>query len=198
MKRTMTLALGVHIMVTASSMAAETTSAPAPKIKPALLVIDVQNAFLPYMSEQDKKLGLEMINGAISLFRQSGHPIIRIYHTDPGWGPKPDTEPFEFPKSIAIQPDDPKVVKSFPSAFKKTELETLLREKGVNTLFLTELSATGCVLATYHGALDRDFSAFMVRDTLISPETELTRAVERISETVSFDALRVMLQNASN
>lgn len=197
MKKAMTLAVGVLTAVAGSSVAAETPTAPAPKMRPALLVIDVQNAFLSYMSDQDKKLAPEMINYAIAQFRQNGHPVIRIYHTDPNWGPKPDTEPFEFPSSIAIKPDDPKVVKNHPSAFKKTELETLLREKGVNALFLVGLSATGCVLATYQGAAERDFDVFMVRDALISPDTELTRAVERISETVSYGALRVMLQNAS-
>lgn len=196
MKKTLTCILVVLVALAGLAGAAETAKAPAPKMKPALLVIDIQNAFLPYMSEQDKKLALEMINGAIAQFRRSGYPVIRIYHTSPEWGPKPDTEPFEFPKSIAIQSDDPKVVKNFPSAFKKTELETLLRGKGVNTLFLTGLSATGCVLATYHGALDRDFGAFMVRDALISPESDLTRMIERISETVSYDAMRAMLQNA--
>ena len=197
MRKAAAFAISVLATMAGLSVAAEAPATAAPKMKPALLVIDVQNGFLAYMSDQDRKIAPEMINGAISLFRQSGHPVVRIYHTSPGWGPQPGTEPFEFPASIAIRPDDPKVVKNFPSAFKKTELEALLRGKGVNTLFLVGLSATGCVLATYHGAADRDFEVFMVRDALISPDAELTRAVEKISETVSLEAVRVMLQNAS-
>jgi nicotinamidase-related amidase len=197
MKKTMTFAVGVLMTMAGLSLAAEAPAKPTTRMKPALLVIDIQNAFLPYMADHDKKLAPEMINFAIAQFRQSGYPVIRIYHTDPSFGPKPDTEPFEFPDSIAIQPDDPKVVKNFPSAFKKTELETLLRGRGVNTLFLVGLSATGCVLATYHGAVERDFDVFMVRDALLSPDSEMTRAVERISETVSYGTLRVMLQNSS-
>ncbi len=196
MKRVAACVLGV-LLAAAIASAAEEAKAPSPKMKPALLVIDVQNGYLPLMSEQDKQMALEMINGAIGMFRQAGHPVIRVYHTSPGWGPQPGSEGFEFSKSVAILPDDAKVVKHFPSAFQKTELEALLREKGINTLFLTGLSATGCVLATYHGAIERDFATFMVKDALLSPDTELTRAIERISETVGFGALQVMLQNAA-
>ena len=52
-------------------------------MKPALLVIDIQNEYLKYMSDEDKKNGMEMINGAIWIARQSNIPVIRIYHHDP-------------------------------------------------------------------------------------------------------------------
>lgn len=168
---------------------------PAAGMKPALLVIDIQNEYLPLMSEQDKKMALFMINGAISLFREHGFPVIRVYHTDAKWGPKPDSEAFDFPKSVMIKPEDAKVIKNYPSAFKKTGLEKMLREKGCNTLFLCGLSATGCVLATYHAASDLDFEVFMIRDALISPDSQLTQAVERICETLSLGALYTMFKN---
>jgi nicotinamidase-related amidase len=85
-------------------------------------------------------------------FREHGLPVIRVYHTDLKWGPAPDSDGFQFLPSIMAQDEDPKIVKNYPNAFKKTELETLLREKGCNTVFLCGLSSTGCVLATYHGA----------------------------------------------
>ena len=40
------------------------------QIKPALLVIDIQNEFLKYISDDDKKIGMNVINGAIWTFRQ--------------------------------------------------------------------------------------------------------------------------------
>jgi nicotinamidase-related amidase len=197
MKRVTMLVLGVLLVAAVTVSAGEEAKAPAPTMKPALLIIDIQNGYLPYMSEQDRRMAIEMINAAIGMFRQNGHPVIRVYHTSPGWGPQPGEEGFEFPKSVQVLPDDPKVVKNYPSAFKKTELEALLREKGVNTLFLTGLSATACVLATYHGAVERDFATFMVKDAVMSGDTEQTRVIEQISETVGFGALEVMLQNAA-
>ena len=121
-------------------------------MKPALLVIDIQNEFLPAMSEQDKKTAFDYINGAIRRFHEKGFPVIRIYHSDPVAGPKPGSEAFEYPQSVLIRPDDPMVIKTYSNAFNKTGLEKLLREKGCNVLFLCGLSADACVLATYQGA----------------------------------------------
>lgn len=184
----------VVFLLIASSLLAGEADKEKKQFKPALLVIDIQNRYLPYMSENDKKLALEMINGAIWLFRQHEYPVIRVYHTDLQWGPKPDTEPFEFPSSININSDDPKVIKNYPSAFKKTELEKLLREKDRNTLFLCGLSAVGCVLATYHSALDLDFNVFMIKDAMMSHNSEYTDVIEETMETVSLNTLRFILE----
>jgi nicotinamidase-related amidase len=170
-------------------------SAP-PRMKPALVVIDVQNAYLPYMDEKDKKVAMEHINWAIALFRDNGFPVIRVYHTDPGQGPAPGTEAFEFPKTVAIRDDDPKIVKNYANAFKKTDLDKLLREKGVNTVFLVGLSAVGCVLATYQGADDLDYTVFMVKHALISHDATLTKSIYDICSNISPAALKLLIENA--
>lgn len=187
------LALAVVSLAARASVAQDT----APKrMKPALLVIDVQNAFLPYMAERDSRLVTLVINSAIELFRLYDYPVIRVYHTDPGWGPAPGSIEFEFPDSILVKPDDPKIVKNYPSGFKKTDLEKMLREMNRNAVFLCGLSATGCVLATYCGAQERDFDAFMIKDGLMSPDAAITDAVENFTDAVGYEALKVMLANA--
>lgn len=165
------------------------------QVKPALLVIDIQNEFLKYMSEDDKKMGMEIINGAIYMFRQHNLPIIRVYHTDPNWGPKPGTEPFEFPKSVIIKDNDPQVIKNFGSAFQKTDLDEILKEKGCNTLFLCGLSSVGCVLATYFGGMERDYKVFMVKEGIMSHNSEYTRVIKDICETVSFETMTFLLEH---
>jgi nicotinamidase-related amidase len=165
------------------------------QVKPALLVIDIQNEFLKYMSEDDKKMGMEVINGAIYMFRQHNLPIIRVYHTNPNWGPKPGTEAFEFPKSVVIKEDDPQVIKNYPSAFQKTELDKILKEKGCNTLFLCGLSSVGCVLATYFGGMERDYKVFMIKDGIMSHNSAYTNVIKDICETVSFETMVFMLEN---
>jgi nicotinamidase-related amidase len=166
------------------------------RMKPALLVIDIQNRYLPYMSGSDKEMALEMINGAIWLFRQNGYPVIRVYNTHPEWGPEPGTELFEFPSTIAVTEDDPKVVKNHPSSFKGTDLEKILKEKDRNTLFLCGLSATGCVLATYFGAQDLDYDVFMIQKAILSDDAGHTDLIEQITNSVNFTTMRVMLENA--
>jgi nicotinamidase-related amidase len=184
------------VLVTAMWLAGATEAKPAPaKTRPALLVIDVQNAYLPYMDEKDKNMALEGINYYIGLFRASGFPVIRVYHTDPAGGPPAGSEAFAFAKTVAVRDDDAMVTKNFPSAFKKTDLDRLLKAKGCNTLFLCGLSAVGCVLATYHGALDLDYDAFMLKGALISHDAGLTKAVQEICRTADYYSLKLLLEN---
>jgi len=165
------------------------------KTVPALLVMDIQNAYLPHVDEKDVKRAMPMINHVIALFRDNGFPVIRVYHTDIESGPAVDSEGFEFPKTINVKPDDPRIVKNYPNAFKKTNLDRLLKELNINTLFLCGLSATGCVLATYHGAADLDYDVFMVKNALISPDSEATRCVENFCLAVDYWSLKLLLKN---
>jgi nicotinamidase-related amidase len=193
--KTLMLSLVITAALAAAARAADEEPAPV-KAKPALLVIDTQNAFMPHMDAKDVKRATEVINYAIGLFRANGFPVVRVYHTTPGQGPEPGSEPFQFPESLAIEDDDPKVIKNFSNAFKKTELDALLRERSVNTVFVTGLSAVACVLASYHGALDNDYEAFMVKDGLISHDATLTRHVQEITSTVDYRALQLLLETA--
>lgn len=169
---------------------------PAKKeMKPALIVIDIQNRYLPMMAQDEKDLALRVINGAIWLFRQHEQPVIRVYHSDPQFGPKPGDEDFEFPESVIIDDNDPKVIKNFPSAFKDTELDMLLEEKDINTVFLCGLSAVGCVLATYYGAVERDYEVFMVKNGIMSHNSEYTGFVREITDAVSWKTLQFMLEH---
>lgn len=174
---------------------AQKTEPEKQQVKPALLVMDIQTEFLKYMSEDDKKMGMEVINGAIYMFRQHNLSIIRVYHTDPQWGFAPGTEPFEFPKSVIIKDDDPKVIKNFGSAFQKTELDKILKANGCNTLYLCALSAVGCVLAAYFGGMDRDHKVFMIKEGIISHNSKYTKVIRDIYETVSFETMVFMLGN---
>jgi nicotinamidase-related amidase len=192
MKRT--IGLVVTLMAAVSVLSAQ--PAKTQPMKPVLIVIDVQNAFLPMMSEEDKKIAFDYINAAIDLFRQKSLPVIRVYHTDPQEGPKPGSKDFEFPETVKIKADDPKVIKNYPNAFKNTNLQDILKANGCNTLFLCGLSATGCVLATYHGADDHDYPVYLIQKALISPDTSLTRAVERICGSIPYIALKLLLENA--
>lgn len=196
-RRAVSIVLIVFCTTAMAGPSAALQTSSAPRLKPALLVIDVQNAFLPLMEPKDRTQVTWMINGAIGLFRLFKCPVIRVQHTDPGFGPDPGTKDFDFPEDIQVKPEDVQIIKNFPNSFKKTGLEKVLRDQGINAVFLCGLSATGCVLATYHGALDLGFDAFLVKGALLSPSAVQTGYVEAISETVGYETIRIMLQNAA-
>ncbi|MCX6268845.1 MAG: cysteine hydrolase [Bacteroidetes bacterium] len=163
-------------------------------MKPALLVIDVQKQFLPIMSKEDQDRAVEMMNWSIWIFRQYGLPVIRVYHTSEKWGPKPGEPGFEFCDSLKIEQSDPKVIKTYASAFNKTELNNLLKEKGINAVFLCGLSSVGCVLATYMDAANYDYEAFIIKDAIISHDAGYTNQVETIFNALDLNTISYMFK----
>jgi nicotinamidase-related amidase len=163
-------------------------------VKPVLLVVDIQNKYIPMMDQRDQDSAMRYIDGAIWLFRKYEFPVVHVYHTNPTHGPEPGTEDFEFPDTVDIQETDAKVVKNYPSAFTKTDLDAILKEKDVNTVFICGLSATGCVLATYYGALERDYNVFMIEGALMSDNAEHTETIKDIVDSVTWGGLEVILR----
>lgn len=170
----------------------------ANKISPALLVIDVQNHYLKSIQKRDQEVSIYFINLLIELFRKYDFPVIRIYHDNPENGPHPDSDVFEYPSSIAVKPTDTRIVKTYSDGFNKTDLHKVLTENGNNTLFLCGLSAVGCVLATYIGAMNNDYRAFIVKDAIMSHNTEYTRNVEAMFDAASYDVVKLILQSSRN
>jgi nicotinamidase-related amidase len=168
---------------------------PEKKIKPALLIIDVQNRYMATILPREKELAIFFINLLIKLFRKHDFPIIRIYHQNNEIGPRPDTEEFEYPDSILIKPEDVQIIKAYSDGFNKTDLNKVLTANGTNTVFLCGLSAVGCVLATRTGAQNNDYKAFIVKDAIMSHSSEYTKNVETMFDAVSYDVLNLILEN---
>jgi nicotinamidase-related amidase len=166
------------------------------KIKPALLIIDVQNMYLNIVQEREKELAIFFINLLIDLFRKHDFPVIRIYHHNEENGPWPDTEEFEYPDSILINQEDNRIIKTYSDSFNKTDLDKVLREKGSNTLFLCGLSAVGCVVATRTGALNNDYRAFIVKNAIMSHNPEYTRNAEAMFDAISYDAVKLIVEDS--
>jgi nicotinamidase-related amidase len=162
-------------------------------MNPALIIIDVQKQFTPMMSTADQDRALEMMNWSMWVFREAKLPVIRVYHTDPEWGLTEGSPGFAFHDSLKVMDDDPMVVKTYGSAFTKTNLDELLKEKGINTLFLCGLSSVGCVLATYMDAASHDYKAFMIKDALLSHNEKYTDNVEEMFNAMDLETVMYML-----
>ncbi len=164
-------------------------------MKPALLVIDIQRAWLETSEglRQSLERRLGTINAAIALFRERGMPLIVVYHTDPKDGVVPDTDGFEFHQDVKIEVTDLMLVKPYPNAFNKTELQEILAMDGCDTVILAGLSAMGCVMATYVGAMDRDLHPYLLRDGVAGGSEDLVRLAQEIFDTLSLDALDQIL-----
>ncbi|MBN2523918.1 MAG: isochorismatase family protein [Bacteroidales bacterium] len=196
MRKLLTILFILFMMISGQSFAQGQKEQTSAQIKPALLVIDIQNAYLRMVPEREKEVAMYYINGLIELFRSHGYPIIRIYHLNKEDGPQPDTEQFEFPASVLVKPEDPKIIKTYGDGFNKSDLDKVIREQGSNTLFLCGLSAVRCVLATWVGAQNYDYRAFLVKDAMMSHDSEYTNNVEDMFDAVSYDVVKLILENS--
>jgi nicotinamidase-related amidase len=159
-------------------------------MKPALLVIDIQNIWLDDNADLKRSVEkrIDVINGAIAWFRRHELPVIVVYHEEKERGLLPGTKPFEVPGYIRVEESDVKVNKRYPSAFGGTGLASILKREGCDTVVIAGLSASGCVLASYFGAWDHDLHPYLVEGGVASHKEEHVRAAEDICETVSLQA----------
>ncbi|MDI1481756.1 isochorismatase family cysteine hydrolase [Polyangium sp. y55x31] len=164
-------------------------------MKPALLVIDVQNQFFGENPETARSLNeaIEYINAAIALFRAKNLPVICVQDIDEEDKRVPGAPSFDVPESLKILPSDLHIHKKYGNSFNKTPLAGALRELGVDTVIVTGFCAEYCVLSTYRGAQDHDFTPIVLRGSLASGVAENISFVERISDVISYGALKRVL-----
>jgi nicotinamidase-related amidase len=163
-------------------------------MKPALLVIDVQKAFFKNdETTQSLNQAIIQINTVIDLFRQKELPVICIQHINKDSGVLPGTEGFNLPDSLNILPTDPHIHKTYGNAFNKTSLEKLLKEQEVDTLIIAGYCAEYCILSTYRGALDLDYTPVILRGGIASRNPSNIPFVENVNEVISFGILKKLL-----
>lgn len=165
-------------------------------MKPALLVVDIQNAWLDdnanLKTSVEKRIST--INRAIRWFRRKKLPIIVVYHEDKKLGVVADSKAFQVAGIVDVANKDIRVTKRYPNSFCKTELEAVLRKNECDTVVIVGLSASGCALATFFGALDHDLTSYLVKNGVASHSEEHVRFVEEICDTLSVQSFDQVLR----
>ena len=165
-------------------------------MKPALLVVDVQKMFFSDpVTARSLDSAIEYINAGIALFRECRLPVIAIQHIDESDRLAPGEEGFDLPESLEILPADVHIHKRYGNSFNKTSLESTLRELGIDTVVVTGFCAEYCVLSTYRGAQDRDFTPMLLRNAIASATPANIPFVESISDIISYGALKKVLES---
>jgi nicotinamidase-related amidase len=134
------------------------------------------------------------INAVLALFRAKDLPVIVIEDINENEGRTPGSPRFETSTNINLISDDPRIHKTYGNAFIKTNLHQLLQDLEVDTLFLTGFAATQCVLSTYRGAEDLDYTPLLIRGSLADEKQEQIHFVENIHNLLSYGALVKMIE----
>jgi nicotinamidase/pyrazinamidase len=157
----------------------------APAKGDALILVDVQNDFLPggslAVGHGDEVI--PALNRYIALFLARGLPIFatRDWHPEDHCSFKPRGGPWpphcvagshgaEFGPGLALSPDTPVISKGTDpgkdaySAFEGTDLGPRLKRLGVSRVFVGGLATDYCVLSTVRDALAAGLRAVLLRD----------------------------------
>jgi nicotinamidase-related amidase len=83
----------------------------------------------------------------------------------------------ELHPALGARSDEPVVVKKRYSAFTGSDLEVLLRSRGITRLVLAGISTSGVVLSTLREAADRDYQLVVLKDACWDGDEEVHRVL---------------------
>ncbi len=138
-------------------------------MKPALLLIDLQNDYFP--GGRMELVGIEpaaaRAQTVLLAFRKSGLPIFHVQHVASGPDATfflPDTTGVEIHTTLQPLPNEPVVKKHFPNSFRKTALLEALCRAGTENLVICGAMSHMCIDATTRAACDYGLRCQVIHD----------------------------------
>jgi len=150
--------------------------------RPALVIIDVVNGFTdpecPLGSEADSVVAANV--ALMHAFHERGLPVALttvVYHSDdeaqvfrsrlPALDLlTPDSHWVQIDPRLPVQSDDLIIEKTHASGFHGTDLDKLLRQRGVDSIVVTGLTTSGCVRATTVDGLQNDYKVVVPEEAV--------------------------------
>ena len=158
----------------------------------ALLVMDYQvDPLTKFMTAAQSADAIASVPGLIATARNAGmmviHVVVAFRPGHPEVGPRntvfsklkangmmvAGSEGAAIHPAAAAREGEPIVVKHRVSPFVGTDLETLLRANGIDTLVLAGVHTSGVVLSTVRHTGDLDYRLVVVRDCCADPDAKL-------------------------
>lgn len=163
-------------------------------MKTALLIIDMQNGC--YEATEEKKIFLEAadyINEVSEMYRSKGLPVIVVQDLEVGEGE--GSEAFDLHPSVKVEPTDIRVHKMFSNSFWETNLDSILKEHGIDFLVISGFAAEYCITFTYGGAEERGYNSVLLQHGIAGMEKHAIRDTQRIRPIIAHNALGYFLKN---
>jgi nicotinamidase-related amidase len=161
--------------------------------KTALLVMDLQVEIVTMYRELAAPV-IERTAGLVAAARAAKVPVIYVaVGFRPGYPELSQRSPYyatvaptkrlqntsidSIVPELRPQADEPLVVKRRVNAFCGTDLEILLRHRGIDTLILTGIATSGVVLSTVRHGFDNDYRQVVVKDCCADIDPEVHRVL---------------------
>ncbi|WP_343328382.1 isochorismatase family cysteine hydrolase [Polaribacter staleyi] len=162
-------------------------------MKPALLIIDMQKAFLEGYCKSSMETVSPIINEAIHCFKEQGYPIILVQDVNEKEGAIPGKKGFDVIACLDWNKVDYTIHKSSLNCFYNTDCNDILQKENIDTVFLSGFCADYCVLASYKGALDNGYTASILREGIAAGAQKDIDKVVVNNNTISISLLKEMV-----
>lgn len=165
-------------------------------IKPALLVIDMENGFLDERSAQCIPSAVMTVHKCASVIfscREKGIPVFFVTRKYRGNGSDVEFTRYQswidggkamsplceesisaaIPAEFGSSERDYHIYKPRFSAFFQTELDLILRRLGINTIVLIGTTTPNCIRTTCYDGISLDYNVVVLRDCVSSVTEEI-------------------------
>jgi nicotinamidase-related amidase len=159
----------------------------------ALLVIDIQDSFkaTPRWERRSSPRFEENVDRLIRSWRAACLPVIFVLHTDPDPHFETTSPFFKLMDFLSPAPGEPLLVKNTRNAFTSTNLQELLRAKGIERLVITGIQTEQCCETTTRLAADLGYDVDFVTEATMTfpipnPETGEELSTDEILRRTEF------------
>ncbi|WP_104401640.1 cysteine hydrolase family protein [Vibrio penaeicida] len=144
----------------------------------ALVLIDIQNDYfeggaLPLENPIEAATKAQQL---LNEFRNADRPIIHIQHlaanSELGFM-LPDTKGQEIHSTVIPKSQETVLTKHYPNSFWETDLESTLRQFGVEHVVIAGMMTHMCVSTTTRAAMERGFQTTVIQDACATRALEL-------------------------
>ncbi len=126
--------------------------------KTALIIIDVQNFYWDNETHEEYTANLQKI---LADARRRKLYVIHVTHV---WGDNLEDKKFDIREEITPLKDEPIVVKRTAGSFYQTNLEELLKSRGIENIFITGMQTHLCCDTTIREASARDYQTMVIKE----------------------------------
>lgn len=156
-------------------------------MKQGLIVIDVQNDYFT-----GGTMELVAMNAAASnckklldYFRENQSPVFHIQHIATREGATffvLNTRGCEIHERVTPRKNEPVVIKHYPSSFRETELNEILKITGVEQVVICGAMTHMCIDATTRAAFDLGFKCYVISDACATRDLEFNGQVVKAED----------------
>jgi nicotinamidase-related amidase len=142
-----------------------------------LIIVDVQNDYFSggAMELVDMDAAASCCGRLLGAFRSAKLPIFHIQHLSTRPGASffvPDTPGAEIHPGLQPGAGEAHIVKHFPSAFRNTDLQQMLRMEGIDKLVICGAMTHMCIDTTVRAAFDLGYQCEVIADACATRDLE--------------------------